>query len=191
MKPYAFLGFCIVAVGVFGATGRAAQAQAGVQAKAVPVAVPPVARPADVSSPQAVVAALYAVLSGPAGQRDWDRFRSLFLPGALIQAAAPGRGGGVRMIKLTVEEYIRQDDGYYRRNDFYEHELGQRVERYGNIAQVFSAYELLHAPGGAAFQRGIEGCNLIFDGQRWWFVNLLDETETPSNPLPTGLVSSR
>jgi len=48
------------------------------------------ANPADVSSIEAILAAVYDVISGPAGkQRDWDRMRSLFLPGArLISTSA-------------------------------------------------------------------------------------------------------
>ena len=45
----------------------------------------PVARPQDVSSADAIVAAVYDVISGPAGQkRDWNRFASLFYPGARL-----------------------------------------------------------------------------------------------------------
>ena len=41
----------------------------------------PVAKPADVSSPEAILNACYSVISGPQGQpRDWDRMRSLFIP---------------------------------------------------------------------------------------------------------------
>ncbi|MGH7712411.1 MAG: hypothetical protein ACREOG_14065, partial [Gemmatimonadaceae bacterium] len=36
----------------------------------------PSARPEDVASPEAIVKAVYDVISGPAGQkRDWDRMR--------------------------------------------------------------------------------------------------------------------
>ena len=46
-------------------------------------AAPPPARPEDVKSMDAIMAAVYDVISGPAGQkRDWDRMRSLFAPGA-------------------------------------------------------------------------------------------------------------
>ena len=39
----------------------------------------PTANPADVSSVDAIIAAIYDVVSGPAGEdRDWSRFRSLF-----------------------------------------------------------------------------------------------------------------
>ncbi|MFB3112623.1 MAG: hypothetical protein ACE10G_11370, partial [Gemmatimonadales bacterium] len=41
----------------------------------------PPADPADVESVDAIVAAVYDVISGAAGQeRDWDRMRSLFIP---------------------------------------------------------------------------------------------------------------
>ena len=41
--------------------------------------------PKDVSSPEAIVAAVYDVISGPAGQkRNWDRMRTLFVPDAIF-----------------------------------------------------------------------------------------------------------
>ena len=50
----------------------------------------PAARAADVASIDAIIAALYDVISGPAGApRDWDRMRSLF--------ALDGRMGAVGM----------------------------------------------------------------------------------------------
>ena len=55
-------------------------------AQATPApAVTPAARPADVATEDAIMAALYDVISGPAGQqRDWDRMRSLFQAGARL-----------------------------------------------------------------------------------------------------------
>src|SRR5688572_26940736 len=50
---------------------------------AAPATQAPAADPKDVATMDAIVAALYDVISGPAGQkRNWDRFRSLFVPGA-------------------------------------------------------------------------------------------------------------
>src|SRR5690349_17676023 len=54
-------------------------------AAAAPAAVP-AANPKDVESIDAIMAALYGVISGPAGERDWNRFRSLFLPEARMGA---------------------------------------------------------------------------------------------------------
>ena len=43
------------------------------------------ADPADVESIDAIITAAYDVISGPAGKkRDWDRERSLFIPGARL-----------------------------------------------------------------------------------------------------------
>ncbi|MEY2576788.1 MAG: hypothetical protein QOF80_2275, partial [Verrucomicrobiota bacterium] len=50
--------------------------------------------PDDVSSIDALIKASYAVISGLAGKkRDWERERSLFLPGARLipTATVPGR----------------------------------------------------------------------------------------------------
>ena len=50
----------------------------------------PAAKPEDVSSPEAILAAVYSVISGPKGQtRDWDRMRSLFLPDARLILSPP------------------------------------------------------------------------------------------------------
>ena len=49
-----------------------------------PAAIPP-ANPADVATMDSIIAAVYDVISGPAkSQRNWDRFRSLFVPGARL-----------------------------------------------------------------------------------------------------------
>src|SRR5437868_12309613 len=53
----------------------------------------PAAKPADVASMDSIVAALYDVISGPAGKRDWDRMRSLFVPyGRLIPVGKRANG---------------------------------------------------------------------------------------------------
>src|ERR1700733_6009058 len=52
-------------------------------------AEPPAAKPADVASPDAILAAVYDVISGPAGPRDWDRFNSLFAPAARLIPIGP------------------------------------------------------------------------------------------------------
>ena len=45
----------------------------------------PTANPTDVASVDSIIAAVYDVISGPAGKkRDWDRMKSLFFPGARL-----------------------------------------------------------------------------------------------------------
>ena len=77
-------------------------------AQAAPAqATAPAARPADVATEDAILAALYDVISGPAGQkRDWDRMRSLFQPGARLIPTFRAQDGSWQLRNWTVEEYI-------------------------------------------------------------------------------------
>ena len=57
----------------------------------------PAAAPADVASMDAIMAALYDVISGPPGKaRDWNRMRSLFVPGAHMVPTRKTKEGDVR-----------------------------------------------------------------------------------------------
>ena len=146
----------------------------------------PPAKPADVSSIDAILAATYDVISGPAGQkRDWDRFRSLFLPGARLIATRPGKTGEIGARTLTPDEYAKVGEPYFAKNGFTESELARHTDRYGNIAQIFSTYASRHdAKDAAPFARGINSFQLLFDGMRWWIVTIYWEEESAANPLP-------
>src|SRR5437588_5984334 len=66
----------------------------------------PAPRPADVDTLDHVLAAVYDVISGPPGPRDWDRMRSLFAPGARLVPTRTTPEGKVIAAVLTLEEYI-------------------------------------------------------------------------------------
>jgi hypothetical protein len=160
---------------------------AAAPAAAQAATTPPAAKPADVSSPDAIMAATYDVISGPAGQpRDWDRFRSLFVPGArLIPVVATKTGGGSDTRIITPDEYAQKADAYFQKNGFAEREIARTAERYGNIMQIFSTYESRHlAKDAQPFARGINSFQLFCDGTRWWVVTIYWLEETPENPLP-------
>ncbi|MFH1766279.1 MAG: hypothetical protein ABIF09_19015 [Gemmatimonadota bacterium] len=96
MRP----GTILQAVGVLLVLGLAAfPASAGAQVEGAPS---PAADPADVESVDAIVAAVYDVISGPAGQaRAWDRWRSLFIPEARLIAVSPNQEGGIQRRVMT------------------------------------------------------------------------------------------
>ena len=72
----------------------------------------PVAKPEDVSSPDAILNAVYSVISGPKGQaRDWDRMRSLFVPDARLIPATTGANGHTDAVLLTIDGYIARSSG--------------------------------------------------------------------------------
>ena len=145
----------------------------------------PAAQPNDVKSVDSLLAALYDVISGPAGERDWNRFRSLFMPNARLTSAEKTADGAVRVRPSSVEDYVRLGGNYFLKNGFFEKPIVSRVETFGNVAQVFSSYESRHAPGEAPFARGINSLQMLYDGKRWWVVNILWDEERPDNPLPT------
>lgn len=140
----------------------------------------------NVSSPDAILAATYDVISGPPGQRNWDRFRSLFLPGARLAAVIPGKdGAGLSARSFTPEEYITFGDTYFQKNGFFEREASRHADRYANIMQIFSTYESRHeAKDAKPFARGINSFQLFFDGKRWWVVDIYWQEESPDAPLP-------
>ncbi|HYW13150.1 MAG TPA: hypothetical protein VE871_14415 [Longimicrobium sp.] len=179
----------VLAVAVIGTPLGAQQTNLGIQ-NASPTAqiARSGARPPDVASPQAIVEALYDVITGPAARpRDWDRFRSLFLSGAQLAWVQPGPGGQSYFYNLSVEDFIRlAGPGYQMGEGFWEREIGHHVDQFGTIAQVFSTYEMrLAGPKADVVERGINGVQLLYYQNRWWITNLVFDTETPSNPIPS------
>jgi hypothetical protein len=144
----------------------------------------PSAKPDDVKSVDNILAALYDVISGPAGERDWNRFRSLFMPNARLTSAEKSPDGAIHVRPNSVEDYVRLGGNYFLKNGFFEKPIVSRVQTFGNVAQVFSSYESRHAPGEAPFARGINSFQLAYDGKRWWVVNVLWDEERRDNPLP-------
>jgi hypothetical protein len=170
-----------------GAQDEAKKPSAAAPAEAQATTPPPAAKPADVASPDAIMAATYDVISGPAAQqRDWDRFRSLFVPGARLIPVVPRKtGGGLDTRIITPDEYAQHADAYFQKNGFAEREISRKSERYGNIMQIFSTYESRHdAKDAQPFARGINSFQLFYDGTRWWVVTIYWLEETPENPLP-------
>jgi hypothetical protein len=145
-----------------------------------------VAKPADVASPDAILAATYDVISGPAGQeRDWDRMRSLFYPGARLIRTEAKKEGGLHTAVLTPEDFIERAGNYFKKNGFYEREIARRAERWGSLMQAFSTYESRHDPKDPApFARGINSFQLFFDGTRWWVMTIYWADESTQGPLP-------
>ena len=167
----------------------------GAQQTTTPATVSaPAARPSDVASPEAVVTALYDVISGPAAQpRDWDRFRSLFRPDARLSLIQRGPAGQERLHSLTVEDFIRlAGPGYQSGAGFWEREIGQKVNRFASIAHVFTTYETrLTAADGPVSERGINSVQQIRYQDRWWITNLVFDGESEANPIPPEYVTSQ
>ncbi len=144
------------------------------------------ADPKDVASLDAIMKAVYDVISGDAGRaRDWDRFRSLFHKDARLIPSGKNPQGVIGARVMTPEDYVKTSGPFLEKNGFHERELARHVDQYGNIAQVFSTY---HAFKNAAdkdpFMRGINSFQLLNDGKRWWVVTIYWQQESAENPIP-------
>ncbi len=138
----------------------------------------------DVTSPEAITAALYSVISGDAGQpRDWDRFRNLFKPESRMIPTRKSDGGELTVKSLTAEEYItlftsRASTG------FFERELHRESESYGTLTHVFSTYETREKKEGTATNRGVNSIQLFNDGKRYYIITVFWCAESLGFPLP-------
>lgn len=152
------------------------------------------ANPADVASLDAIMKAVYDVISGDAGKaRDWDRFRTLFHKDARLIPSGKNAQTGVTSARvLSPEDYIKRVEPVFAKEGFYEREKARRVETYGNIAHVFSTYESFHSRADKKpFMRGINSFQLLNDGKRWWVLTIFWQGETADNPIPKKYLKSK
>jgi hypothetical protein len=143
----------------------------------------------DVASIDAIINAVYDGISGPAGEkRDWDRERSLYIPGArLIPTAMKAGGQGIDLAPhvLDIEAFIARVEPFFEKEGFYEKEISRRTEQFGQIAHVWSTYESRRDPSDPEpFMRGINSIQLFNDGTRWWIVSIYWQQEEPQHPIP-------
>ena len=152
---------------------------------AAPAAREDQAKSSDVRSIEAITAALYDTISGPAGTRDWGRLRSLFLPGARLIPSGRRPDGNTVARVLSVNEFITAIERNVKDEGFFEQEISRRIDKFGAVAHVFSTYESRHAKSDAKpFVRGINSIQLFFDGKRWWVVTIFWDSERPDQPIP-------
>jgi hypothetical protein len=139
------------------------------------------------------MAALYDVISGPAGKpRDWVRFRSLFLPDGrlgVIRHAHPAADGKPAqpddVVILTPQDYVDRDAPYFLAHGFFERGIANRVEQFGNLVSVWSTYESRNAADDPKpFVRGINSLQIVKANGRYWIVSILWDDERSGVTLP-------
>jgi len=137
----------------------------------------PMVRQSDVATLDAIVYALYETVSGAVRQpRDWDRFRSLFLPGGRLMPIVSSGEEKASVRLLSTEDFIQRVEPIFAREDFWERETSRQTETAGHFAHVLSFYECLRSPDGPAFEQSVNSIQLLNDGTRWWIVNLMWNT---------------
>ena len=151
------------------------------------------ANPKDVESVNAIVAAVYDVISGPAGQkRNWDRMRTLFIPEARLIPTGKRQDGSFGKRVMSVEEYITNSGPILERDGFFEREIGRKQEQFGNIVHVFSTYDSKRKlEDEKPFARGINSIQLWNDGSRWWIMTIFWQGENKDQPIPEKYIGTK
>jgi hypothetical protein len=128
---------------------------------------------ADDAAIESTVNAVYDVISGPAGPRDWTRFHALFAAGA--QMAAYRKEAAATM---TPDVYAAKSSVYFDKNGFFEKPVETHIDRFHDIAHVASRYESRHDKSDATpFARGMNHFELIRSGDHWVVLSIVWEEE--------------
>ncbi|MGY0392124.1 hypothetical protein ACW5R3_06190 [Bizionia sp. KMM 8389] len=139
-----------------------------------------------VGSIDAIINELYDVNSGKKGyERNWADFEYLFYPNAKLIATGKSLDGNQLAKYMTADEYQSISDEWLKENGYIEKEIYRKMDVYGNIAHVFSTFEVYHSnhdPYPA--MRGIKSIQLLNDGLRWWIINVYWMQESRLQPIP-------
>ncbi|MFZ6011227.1 MAG: hypothetical protein ACOYXT_12845 [Bacteroidota bacterium] len=138
----------------------------------------------DVASVDAIVAALYDVISGdPGTPRNWDRFNYLFTNDARLIPTLKDKEGKVAYRTMTPADYVQMFSSRVA-TGFFERELYRVTEEYGAIVHVFSTYETKEKKDGPVTNRGINSIQLLKTSDRYYVMNIFWSAEGHGFALP-------
>ena len=134
----------------------------------------------------AAVDEMYAMISGPKGPRDWSRQANCFHPEARQIRTWIGADRRPECRIMGLADYARDTTPFFAEHDFYEIETARRIDLFGNIAHVWSAYEARTSPGDSEPERrGINSIQLFRDPERGWrIMAMLWDNEREGVALP-------
>jgi len=141
----------------------------------------------DTASVDAIIDAYYEVISGPVGfVYDAERDENIHTPDAAIT-------------KFSLDGTVQQHDFKTEQasivspyeTPFFEFEVDRKVEQFGNVAHVWSEFEMRTEPEGDAYGGGFNSISLLFMGGRWWIsswstqykVSSAERADTPATQL--------
>ena len=134
-----------------------------------------------------VIDGMYAMISGPAGPRDWDRQAQLFHPDARQMRTGVGEDGKPWIVIMGLEQYQRDTQPFFDTGPFFEVELARRIEVFGNMAHAWSHYEAKRDPTDLVPERRGVNSIQLFKGEDgdWKIISMIWDNERPGLSLPT------
>ncbi|HEX9948376.1 MAG TPA: hypothetical protein VGA98_12605 [Allosphingosinicella sp.] len=135
-----------------------------------------------------LMTALYSAISGPPGGQDFELARRIYHPDVRLVRTGLDRSGMPVAFSFSADAYEANAKALLAGRPFYEIETERRTVRFGNVAQVFSAYEARTAPqGGELIKRGMNCAHLFNDGRRWWLMHMIWDDEREGVEVPRGV----
>jgi hypothetical protein len=135
----------------------------------------------DVKSIDAIIKAYYEVASG-SSQEPWEFERDKYIHSENAHIIFLYENGEAESLTL---EAFHIELGLSERKSSYEQELKRKVSQFGNIVQVWSAYELRNEPETTTNNRGLVSIQLHYEQGRWWIDSWTNQMESDTNFLVT------
>jgi hypothetical protein len=132
------------------------------------------------SEPKDIPAAFDAAITGPA-DKDRACMKALLIPEARLMFVSLGTDGAPTYRIETLDDRIARvkTRGHAQLE---EKQLKFRIERYGNIAHLWSSYTL--QSDGKQVARGINSIQAIKEAGGWRVTGIMVQAETATVPLP-------
>ena len=132
------------------------------------------------SEPESIPAALDAAISGSA-DKDRACMKALLTPEARMMFASLGAEGAPGYRLETVDDWITRVKARGHAM-LEEKQLKSHIERYGNIAHLWSSYAL--RSDGRQVARGINSIQAIKEADGWRVTTIMVQAESATAPLP-------
>lgn len=137
-----------------------------------------------------IITECYAMISGPAGPRDWSRQDAIFHPDCIQMRTSVDESGRSQITRMTLDEYEKNAGPLLMKMDFYEVELVNRIDIFGNIAQAWGSYiAKSHPDDDDAERRGINSFQFFKDESGdWKIISMIWDNEREGLSLPADMV---
>ncbi len=132
------------------------------------------------SDPEGIPAAIDAAITGPA-DKDRACMKALLIPEARMMFVSLGADGAPAYTLQTLDDWIARVKarGHVM---LQEKQLKFHIERYGNIAHLWSSYAL--SSDGKQAARGINSIEAIREAGGWRVTGIVVHAESATAPLP-------
>jgi hypothetical protein len=129
-----------------------------------------------------LIKALDDAVSGP-GDKDRTCMRELFVSDGRLIPIGKAKDGSIAARILTIDDWIARVKARGS-EPFYEHQVKYSSDVYGNLAHLWSTYEIRPTSDGKVEMRGINSIQAAFNGTEWKVVAVVWQAETADTPIP-------